>query len=128
MDHRFLIVWDGECGFCRRAVDWFMRHDREHQFRATPFQDAPDSQLTPAQRTRAERAVLVVTPEGRYRSAGRAVLFALEQIGWHPWLARLGQNKPFVWLVELGYWLVARNRPRLSKLLFRGWSGCQRCG
>ena len=126
-DRQYAMIWDGECGFCRRAVDWFTRHDREQVFRALPFQDAPPGMLTPAQRQRAERAILVIAPDGRYRSAGRAVLFALQEIGWHPWLARLAQKKPLVWLVELGYWLVARNRPLLSKLLFRGRSGCESC-
>ena len=52
-------------------------------------------------------------------SAGRAVLFALEEIGWRPWLARLGRRRPFVWFVELGYWIVARNRPFFDRLIFR---------
>ena len=75
--------------------------------------------MTPVLREQARRAVQVITTDGTQLSAGRAVLFVLEQIGWHPALARLGQRQPFVWLVELGYHLVARNRAFLDQRLFR---------
>jgi hypothetical protein len=42
----------------------------------------------------------------------------LEQIGFRD-LARLLSLPPLSWLVESGYWLVARNRGLASKVLFR---------
>ncbi len=67
----------------------------------------------------ARRAVQVITTNGRQISAGRACLFVLEEVGWHPRLARLGRRHPFVWGVELGYRIVARNRGLFGRLLFR---------
>jgi hypothetical protein len=64
--------------------------------------------------------VLVLTRDGLELRAGRASLFVLEEIGWHPALARLLQRRPWIWLVELGYRLVARNRVLASRLLSRG--------
>ena len=61
----------------------------------------------------------VITADGHQLSAGRAILFALEQIEWHPHIARLAARRPFIWLVELGYWIVARNRPFFGRFLFR---------
>ena len=75
--------------------------------------------MTPQLREQARRAVQVITVDGAQLSGGRAMLFILEEIGWHPTLARLGRHGPFVWLVELGYRLVARNRPYFDRLLFR---------
>lgn len=75
--------------------------------------------MTPRQIEQARRAIQVITADGRQLSAGRAVLFALEAIGWHPLLARIGQLPPFIWAVELGYWIVARNRPFFSQFMFR---------
>ena len=75
--------------------------------------------MTPKRRQRAERAIMVIAADGRVYTAGRAVLFALEEIGWHPVLARIGRRRPFIWFVELGYWIVARNRPFFSNLIFR---------
>ena len=75
--------------------------------------------MTPDLYARAERAVQVLTDDGRRLQAGRASLFVLEAIGWHPRLARLGRHRPFVWLVELGYRLVANNRGFFARFLFR---------
>jgi hypothetical protein len=75
--------------------------------------------MTPVLQEQAHRAVQVITTDGIQISAGRAVLFVLEQIGWHPTLARLGQRRPFVWFVELGYQIVARNRAFFDRVLFR---------
>lgn len=61
----------------------------------------------------------MVADDGRELVGGRAVLFALREIGWHPWLMRTGQLPPFAWLVELGYRVVAGNRPFFHRLLFR---------
>ena len=75
--------------------------------------------MTPALYARAERAVQVLAADGRRLEAGRAALFVLKEVGWHPRLVRLAQCPPLVWLVELGYRLVARNRGVFGRFLFR---------
>jgi hypothetical protein len=75
--------------------------------------------MTPALREQARKAVQVITVDGRQLSAGRAMLFVLEEIDWHPRAVRLAERRPFVWAVELGYWIVARNREFFDRFLFR---------
>jgi hypothetical protein len=75
--------------------------------------------MTPALREQARKAVQVITADGRRLSAGRAVLFVLEEIDWHPRAVRLAGRRPFIWAVELGYWFVAQNRPFFDRFLFR---------
>lgn len=118
-----LLIWDGECGFCRNALGWMLRQDHAGRFRPVPYQELPSPPMTPQLRQQAERAVQVITPEGRQISAGRAVLYVLGQVGWHPALVRLAGRWPLVWGVELGYWIVARNRSFFSRFLFRGRHG-----
>jgi predicted DCC family thiol-disulfide oxidoreductase YuxK len=113
-----MLLWDGECGFFLRCVDWAVRHDTGHAFRAVPYQQAPTPPMTPELRTACARAVHVVTPEGVVLRAGRALLWVLERTG-HPVLSRVLALPPLVWAVELGYWLVARNRRLASRVLFR---------
>jgi hypothetical protein len=60
----------------------------------------------------------VITPDGRILRAGRASLFVLEKIGW-PRLAAVLAQRPLIWIIELGYWVVARNRSLFSRVLFR---------
>ena len=75
--------------------------------------------MTPALREQARKAVQVMTADGRQLSAGRAMLFVLEAIGWHPNVVRLAGRRLFIWAVELGYWIVARNRLFFGRFLFR---------
>ena len=75
-------------------------------------------QLTDMLAQRCQHAVHVVTTDGAVLSAGRASLYVLEKIGFRR-LAHLGCLPPFIWCIELGYWLVARNRQFFSQWLFR---------
>ena len=111
------LFWDGACGLCRRAVAWVKRRDVTNQIQAVPYQAAPRPPMTDSLARRCERAVQVVTPGGQVLSAGRASLYVLGKVGF-PRLARVGRLPPFVWGVELGYWIVARNRQFFSKWLF----------
>jgi len=107
-----LLLWDGECGFCRRSVEWAERRDTGHAFQAIPYQQAPSPPMTPDLRRACARAVHLLTADGELLRAG------------YPVLARVLAVPPLVWAVELGYWLVARNRQLASRVLFR--RGAQR--
>lgn len=74
--------------------------------------------MTPELRAACERAVHVLRTDGQMLRAGRATLFVLSQVGF-PTLARVLGWPPFVWAVELGYYIVARNRRFFGKFLFR---------
>ncbi len=74
--------------------------------------------MTPALYAACERAIHVVKADGTVLRAGRAALYILERLGWG-WRARLLALPPFVWAVELGYWIVARNRGRLARFVPR---------
>jgi predicted DCC family thiol-disulfide oxidoreductase YuxK len=99
-------------------VAWVKRRDTANRLRAVPYQEAPRPPMTEELARRCARAVHVLTPDGKVLSAGRASLCVLGLVG-YPRLARLLAIPPLVWLVELGYWLVARNRRFFSRFLFR---------
>jgi predicted DCC family thiol-disulfide oxidoreductase YuxK len=117
-ERRHRIVWDGDCGFCRRAVAWALARDRAGELEATPYQAVPTPPMTPALAAACRRAVHVHTRDGRWLRGGRACLFVLERVGF-PRLARLATLPPLLWLVEGGYRIVATNRPFFSRLLAR---------
>ena len=71
--------------------------------------------MTPELAAACGKAVHVLTADGQLLRAGRASLFVLAETG-HPWLARILGLPPLVWLVELGYAIVARNRSFFSRL------------
>jgi predicted DCC family thiol-disulfide oxidoreductase YuxK len=76
--------------------------------------------MTPPLQQACSRAVQVITPDGLRLSGGRAVLFALGEVGIAPALMRLAGRRPVIWLVDAVYAIVARNRTRVSRLIFLG--------
>jgi predicted DCC family thiol-disulfide oxidoreductase YuxK len=118
MDGRDWVLWDGECGFCGRIVSWSKSRDVGGEFSFVPYQEAPTPPMDARLAIACEQAVHVVQRDGRRLRAGRACLFVLGRLGWPrvtAWLAR----PPLIWLVELAYWIVARNRRLFSRWFFR---------
>lgn len=113
-----LVLWDGDCGFCARSAEWARRRDTDGRLCFVPYQRAPSPPMTPELERACRQAVHVITPDGTVLRAGRASLYVLEQIGWRR-RARLLRLPPLVWLVELGYRLVATHRGLASRLLLR---------
>jgi predicted DCC family thiol-disulfide oxidoreductase YuxK len=74
--------------------------------------------MTPELRLACARAVHVVRPDGRTLRAGRAVVCVIGLLGWGRLAAALSAP-PLIWLVEIGYRVVADHRPFFGRLLFR---------
>ncbi|MEM1347804.1 MAG: DCC1-like thiol-disulfide oxidoreductase family protein [Myxococcota bacterium] len=117
------IFWDGQCGFCRRAVDWLLGqvHDPD-AYIARPYQTAPRPPMTQAIYDACPDAVHIVLPDGTVQSGGAAcvTLLADSKIEFAAWMLCV---PPLSWLVEPGYSFVANNRMILSKLMFRSGRG-----
>jgi len=120
------LFYDGDCGFCRSCVAWLQAKDRTSKLHLVPYQDAPDPPLIPPLRARAKHSVLTIAPDGEVRTAGRAVLAVLQDVGWMTPLVKVASLPPLIWLVEVGYRIVAGNRARISRVLARG--RCATCG
>jgi predicted DCC family thiol-disulfide oxidoreductase YuxK len=118
MSEKHWLLFDGDCDMCRRSAAWVRRRDMQRQFEIVAYQSAPSPPMTPTLAAACEKAIHVVRADGTILRAGRACLFILERIGWGRW-ARLLTVPPFLWLVELGYWIVARNRSFFARFLFR---------
>jgi predicted DCC family thiol-disulfide oxidoreductase YuxK len=112
---RHLVLWDGDCGFCRRCVDWARRHDHEQRLELVPYQTVPDPPLRAELRADCARAMQVIRRDGTLVRGGRGAVFCLEQVGW--WWARPLRFVPLAWLTDVAYWIVARNRRFFSRLL-----------
>jgi predicted DCC family thiol-disulfide oxidoreductase YuxK len=121
-DGRHLVLWDGDCDFCRAWVSWARRHDRAQRLHFLPYQEAPSPPMTAALYAACGRAVHVITTRGTTLRAGAAIVFVLEQVGYRNAAAVL-RLPPLNWCTELGYAVVARNRNFFARLLLR-----RRCG
>jgi predicted DCC family thiol-disulfide oxidoreductase YuxK len=111
-----IVLYDGDCGFCRRSVDWALRRDLERRLTATPIQSSMGeyllADLTPEQRL---REVHVINDDGRRSSGGAAVKDVLKALPTTRGLARVVSVSPR--MTQLGYRLIANNRGLFGKLV-----------
>ena len=116
---QYQLFWDGECGFCRRSVDWACARDTADVLLPVPYQQAPNPPMDHKMSAACARAVHLLHPNGQIERAARACLTVLRLIGYPPQLISLLRLPPLIWTLEIGYWLIARNRAFFSKILFR---------
>jgi predicted DCC family thiol-disulfide oxidoreductase YuxK len=122
---RLLVIFDGSCGLCNRAVRWFMRHDRRDRMRFAPS-DSPwvtevltrhgisslDAKLGPD-------SIVVVSDVGgateRIRIRSEAVLALLVELP-QPWPTMAAAAARWIPRLarESAYRLIARWRHRIG--------------
>jgi len=108
MNERHLLIFDADCGFCQWSADRLMA-------RGGPFEASPNS-LHPEFKDRSSREVIVRLSSGVELGGADAVLFVLSKTGWG-WFGVLLGKPPFIWLLRVGYWIIARNRQLISRML-----------
>ena len=109
------LIYDGECGFCRRCVEWILRRDSGGHFAFLPLQDPQVAARWPEiEPARLSEAMHLILPGGRVLAGADAV----QEI-----LRRLPRWRRWAWIFSLPggrgisarlYALVARNRHRLG--------------
>lgn len=116
---RHWMIFDGDCGMCRRCAHWVIRHDTRGRLIAAPFQNTPSPPMTPKLKKACEGAVHVVTRDGKTLRGGGAVLFLFRQILPLPWgfIPRILSGSPWILPVETLYQIVARHRPFFARFI-----------
>ncbi|WP_248960954.1 thiol-disulfide oxidoreductase DCC family protein [Sphaerisporangium perillae] len=108
-----MLVYDGDCGFCRRCVEFGRRH-LPLMPRVSAWQelDLADHGLTLDEVT---RSVQLLGPHGLRASGARAVavLLALQPRPWWRAAGLVMMAPPVSWAAEAVYRLIARYRHRL---------------
>ncbi len=113
-----LVVYDGDCGFCRWVVAALLIWDRRRDLAAAPYQDVRDRLGPDGSEERPRSWYAIVEADGQVLAAGAGfpALFA-RLPGGHllAWLARR-----FPRAAERAYRVVADRRGLLGRLLPRG--------
>jgi predicted DCC family thiol-disulfide oxidoreductase YuxK len=118
---QWVVLYDQDCGFCRWAMGKLLAWDRRGRLRAVALQAHEVDELLPGLDRHQQMASWhLLTPDGRVRSAGRAVAPLLRLLpGGRP-LAVVAESFPRT--TDRLYDLISRHRERLSSLL-----GARRC-
>jgi predicted DCC family thiol-disulfide oxidoreductase YuxK len=108
-----MLVYDGSCGFCSRAVQFILRHEQRHDLLFVPRDSALGQELRRRFRLEKVESMLWIA-DGKAAIESSAVLRSAGYLGgvWSA-LALLGGLIPAT-LRNWGYRLIARNRRRLS--------------
>jgi predicted DCC family thiol-disulfide oxidoreductase YuxK len=116
-----LVLYDGDCGFCARSVQWILAHERDHEIRFAPLQGATAAALR-RRYPRIPAAIdsVVYIDGGRAHQRSKAIFHAAAHLR-APWR----WAHPLRWVpgfaFDLGYRLVAAARYRI-------WGRADACG
>jgi len=126
-DRRYKLLYDGQCPFCRREVEWLKRRDSQGRLAAEDITDpafrAEDYGLSQEEVMRVMHGIL---PDGRILRRVEAIQEAYRTVGLC-WLVA-----PLSWpildrIADIAYGLFARNRVALGRLFGRECGGsCSR--
>ncbi len=116
-----LVVYDGECAFCRARVErWREAVGEQVQF--VPFQDV-SGKLPQISERDFRRAVHYIDGDGAVFSGAEAVFRAMAGCGRKRWLFWLySALPPFAFIAECVYRLIAANRTPIT-WIYRFWHG-----
>lgn len=108
------LIYDGECDFCRQAVDVVLRWDREHRLTAIPFQDQARVAAFGIALPALAAAMHLVRPDGRVFSGADAapeMLRLLPGKRWLAWAFRIpgalpAARRAYAWIARRRHCLV----------------------
>ncbi|MSR22708.1 MAG: DUF393 domain-containing protein [Gemmatimonadetes bacterium] len=111
----YVLVYDGECGFCRRSVEWVRERDSERAIETVPYEDPSVRERFPElPQERLEEAMHLLAADGSRWEGARAVeelLRVLPGVGWMGWAFRTPGAR---WVAARAYRWVSRNRYRFG--------------
>ena len=115
-----ILVYDGDCSFCRLWIDRW-RDLTGDRVRYAPFQEVA-AQFPEIPREAFARAVQLILPDGKVFSAAHAVFRTLAFVPGCAWMLWLYQRVPGVaFVAEFFYRFVARHRNPLYRLTRLFW-------
>ncbi len=112
---RWTLVFDGECGFCRRSIELLRRWDKAGRLSFVPFQDSGAlAPLPKIPRAELEEAMHLVGPAGGVLKGASALPAILRLVPGGAPLALLCRVPGVPGLLGRAYRQIARNRHRLA--------------
>ncbi len=111
------MIYDGECGFCRRSVDLVRRWDRERRLAVVPFQDQARVAAFGIPLPALAAAMHLVYPDGRVFAGADAAPEILRLLPGKRWLAWVFRMPGVPWAARRLYAWIARRR----RCLVRGY-------
>lgn len=111
----YTLIFDGDCGICRRSVDWVRKVDRDGRIEPVPYQASSVEERFPGiPRSDMESAMQLVASDGRRWQGARAAEELLRLVPGWSLLAPFFRVPGVRWVAGHVYRAVARNRRHLG--------------
>jgi predicted DCC family thiol-disulfide oxidoreductase YuxK len=112
---RPVVLYDGNCAFCRRWIERLRRWDRNDSLDTLPAAERHElAGLPPIDDASLDRAMHLVTPDGRVHAGGRAVAEVARYLPMGRLVHRILHLPGISGLLDAGYRAVAARRHRPS--------------
>ncbi len=120
-----LVVYDGDCSFCRR---WLKRYESicppgrlawsPYQKAAGTFPGIPEAEF--------KKAIHLIHPDGHHTRGAQAVFELMKMVDLRIWPLLLYRYLlPFRWICDVQYSLVANHRTGANRLARLGWGAIE---
>jgi predicted DCC family thiol-disulfide oxidoreductase YuxK len=106
-----IVFYDGECGLCSRAVQWFLKRDHRSRLHFAPLQGETAAAVLPAQDDNPMSWSIILRDDQGVHDRSDAALRAVAHLGGLWRVAKVPLILPRV-LRDSVYRFIARNRYR----------------
>ena len=125
LNQRARILFDGDCGVCNRTAEILETLDSVHNFFIQPYRSLSEAELKQygLSYEKCSKRAYVISPSGRvWGGAFAANYFFLKRFPWSLLVILIYALPPLLLAELIGYYLVAKNRYRISR-----WLGLEAC-
>jgi len=114
MENKWILLYDGSCGFCNFWVKWILNHDHSKTFLFASLQSEFGQEFLRSRHLSLTEfdTLYIVNEKGEYKSKLDAVMEICRRIGGVYRLASLGKLLP-KFMADKIYDIVAQNRKKL---------------
>jgi len=124
-DKHARLLYDGDCGVCTRTAEILQKLDSGHDFMIQPYRSFAEEWLKQygLNYEQCSKRAYVISPRGRVWGGAFAVnYFFIKRFPWCLLVILVYAIPPLLVAELIGYYLVARNRYRISR-----WLGLDAC-
>lgn len=115
MNKKPLLIYDGDCGFCRSWINRWQRITGD-SIDYAPYQEVAHN-YPKISTSQFQSSVQLIESDQQVYTGAEAVFKTLAYNPKRRWLLKLYKRIPgFAFITELGYQIIARNRQTFSKL------------
>ena len=120
-----LLLFDGDCGVCTRTAELMEGMDAAHNFSIRPYRGFTEDELRRfgLSYEKCSKRAYAISPSGKvYGGAFAANYFFFKRFPWSLLVVLIYALPPLLLAELAGYYLVAKNRYRISR-----WLGLEAC-